>query len=374
MAAITFEGMTLTGDHASRPAATAVGAGSIYACSTHSLIYQSDGSSWATWATLGGDLSDTGVITYLDGTVAAAPSTPAAGKLRIYAKTGKVLAVKDDAGTETVLGQGIADQGAITYLDATEAAAPSTPAAGKVRVYAKTDGLLYSKDDAGTETALGSSGGGGASDPILTQFGTPDVEFNFDGSSLAGLTAMGALDSSNEDTSIADHFYGRDNDAAQQGYYDGVSGACSAVLEVAAHTMTSEHQYLSIFAGEATPGKLVTAGLYVGAAAVTTARTIARTWANPTDSSPGSPTLASNPVAGRWASAFMGISAVSDTDISYYISENGKAPWYPILLNHNNSMTLGSIGFSMGVYGGGAAFSTAVKRLWIWNSAKTFVI
>lgn len=41
-----------------------------------------------------------------------------------------------------------------------EGAAPSTPSAGQVRMYAKTDGLLYSKDDAGTETPLG--GGSGA--------------------------------------------------------------------------------------------------------------------------------------------------------------------------------------------------------------------
>jgi hypothetical protein len=53
---------------------------------------------------LGQGVADQGVITYLDGTVAAAPGTPAAGKLRLYAKTGKVLAVKDDAGVETVLG------------------------------------------------------------------------------------------------------------------------------------------------------------------------------------------------------------------------------------------------------------------------------
>lgn len=53
MATITIPGMFLTGDHASRPAASAVGKGSIYSCSTHSLIYQSDGSSWTTWATLG---------------------------------------------------------------------------------------------------------------------------------------------------------------------------------------------------------------------------------------------------------------------------------------------------------------------------------
>jgi hypothetical protein len=44
-----------------------------------------------------------------------------------------------------------------------EAAAPATPASGTVIAYAKTDGLLYSKDDAGVETLVsGGSGGGGA--------------------------------------------------------------------------------------------------------------------------------------------------------------------------------------------------------------------
>ena len=38
-----------------------------------------------------------------------------------------------------------------------EAAAPATPASGQVRIYAKANGLMYSKDDAGTETALGGS-------------------------------------------------------------------------------------------------------------------------------------------------------------------------------------------------------------------------
>lgn len=45
-------------------------------------------------------------------------------------------------------------------VDFTEAAAPATPAAGDVRLYAKSDGLLYSKDDAGVETlvSVGSAG------------------------------------------------------------------------------------------------------------------------------------------------------------------------------------------------------------------------
>lgn len=41
-----------------------------------------------------------------------------------------------------------------------EGAAPGTPAAGQVIAYAKADGLLYIKDDAGTETGLAGGGGG----------------------------------------------------------------------------------------------------------------------------------------------------------------------------------------------------------------------
>jgi hypothetical protein len=41
-----------------------------------------------------------------------------------------------------------------TKIPFVEAAAPATPAASRVVVYAKTDGLMYSKDDAGTETAM----------------------------------------------------------------------------------------------------------------------------------------------------------------------------------------------------------------------------
>jgi hypothetical protein len=51
----TVAGIHLSGTHAGRPAANTVPDGSLYSCSTHSLIYQSSfsGNSWATWATLG---------------------------------------------------------------------------------------------------------------------------------------------------------------------------------------------------------------------------------------------------------------------------------------------------------------------------------
>ena len=48
------------------------------------------------------------------------------------------------------------------YAEFTEAAAPGTPASGLVRMYTKTDGKAYIKDDAGTETDITGAGGGGA--------------------------------------------------------------------------------------------------------------------------------------------------------------------------------------------------------------------
>lgn len=54
-----------TGNHAGRPDASA---GCIlYACTTHGLIYRSDGSAWATWATLGGGAPAAHAASHEDG-------------------------------------------------------------------------------------------------------------------------------------------------------------------------------------------------------------------------------------------------------------------------------------------------------------------
>lgn len=52
-----------------------------------------------------------------------------------------------------------------------EGGSTATPASGRVTVYAKANGLLYSKDDAGAETALGGGSGSVATDAIWTTAG-----------------------------------------------------------------------------------------------------------------------------------------------------------------------------------------------------------
>jgi hypothetical protein len=52
--------------HANRPAAGTPPVGSLYSCSTHSLVYRTDGSSWSTWATLGGSAVTDATISVSD--------------------------------------------------------------------------------------------------------------------------------------------------------------------------------------------------------------------------------------------------------------------------------------------------------------------
>jgi hypothetical protein len=74
-----FADHLLAGTHAARPAATAVPEGTLYSCTDHGLIYQSDGAAWATYASLGGTetLAATIVDAKGDLIAASAADTPA---------------------------------------------------------------------------------------------------------------------------------------------------------------------------------------------------------------------------------------------------------------------------------------------------------
>lgn len=54
MALQSFPAHVLTGDHASRPVATDVAPGTLYSCTDHGIIYQSNGTVWSNWATMAG--------------------------------------------------------------------------------------------------------------------------------------------------------------------------------------------------------------------------------------------------------------------------------------------------------------------------------
>lgn len=109
MATTRFADHLLTGTHASRPAATAVPAGTLYSCTDHSLIYQSDGTSWSTYATLGGATGTAGGV--LAGTY---PNPGFAADMATQAELDTVAAAKISAGLLDAKGDLIAASAADT--------------------------------------------------------------------------------------------------------------------------------------------------------------------------------------------------------------------------------------------------------------------
>lgn len=179
--------------HANRPTATTVPAGCLYACTTHSLIYRSDGSSWSTWATLAGgsavllstvtaagDLivaSGSGAVTNLaKGSALQVLRVNAAGTALEYAApTGSSLVSPDDVpaspdawdyefnGTTTTIptGYGWVNQGAAAWNEEKGAGtllAPSNGASVNMRIIDKAIPTGTSWTVVGKFTLMGTSG------------------------------------------------------------------------------------------------------------------------------------------------------------------------------------------------------------------------
>jgi hypothetical protein len=95
-------------------------------------------------------------------------STGAGAATDIVFKTPDVGLVSDATLQTAVTRLTISDTDALFGVTQrlTEGTSTATPASATVAVYAKADGLVYSKDDAGAETLMsgGGGGGGGAAD------------------------------------------------------------------------------------------------------------------------------------------------------------------------------------------------------------------
>jgi hypothetical protein len=91
-----------------------------------------------------------------------------------------------------------------------EVAAPAAAPTGKVRLYAKSDGLLYWKDDAGTEYPVDTGGGGGAPTTADYLVGTPQGGLSAEivvgttpGGELGGTWASPTVDATHSGSSHA---------------------------------------------------------------------------------------------------------------------------------------------------------------------------
>lgn len=297
----------------------------------------------------------------------SAPASPSAGQFKLYVDSADhLLKYKNSSGTVVTLGAGIADQGTVSnYIDYTEVAAPSTPSSSNVRLYAKSDGLLYSKDDAGTETLVsGGSGGGGGSDVVQVAAGAGSIRIpalaasvdipptspgtgstEFDSSSLppTGWTLFGTP-TVDANTSAKSHLriVSSSNSAGWEGYYltSFPSLPVTITTRISDDRHTDNYQKVALLIGEASPGKYE--GLQGGGSAANEYRISVESYTSPTSGGGGvvSPTgLAIRPI-------YLRVTVSTTTSVSYYWSAGGLY-WHPMLTGRNPGFTIGRIGFGV---------------------------
>jgi hypothetical protein len=314
MTSTTLPGVLLTGTHASRPAANAVGTGTLYSCSTHSLIYQSDGSSWSTWATL-------------TGTGLANPMT-----------TKGDLIVGDTAGA--AIRKAIGTDGQVLTADA-----------------ASTGGMKWA-----------AAGGSSAEDPVATMLGTPDTAFEFASSSLTGLTAIGTATAEDAHTTVPDHYYVKKAATATvalTGRYAAVSAPCTVVTKLKGHNVFGLNftRLGGLFVGVTTPGRVdaihvvYNGGFFASVVAYT----------NPTTFSA---TIGTDLVVAPQPPIYYAIVATSTTNVAYYYSFDGYV-WKTRTTGRDPSMTIGSAGIVVDPEQATHDVVGVYEYLRIWNSAKT---
>lgn len=109
--------------------------------------------------------------------------------VEIYEGLGSIAV--QDADAVAITGGTIGNFVLDNYVDVNEESAPSTPSAGKIRVYGKADKKVYKKDSTGLETELGGGGGSGE----INVIGNPNESTNW-ASTGAGVTVATTTTSS----------------------------------------------------------------------------------------------------------------------------------------------------------------------------------
>ena len=282
-----------------------------------------------------------------------------------------------------------------------EVAAPAAAPSGKVRLYAKSDGILYWKDDAGTESPAGGdisahtgdttdahdasaisivdtgtyftgtdveaalqelgagAGGGGGSDLTIPAGGTL-----YDGTSTTGWTAIGGIDTFDADTTVPEHFYLLEASSGGNNIY----GATHAVGGSFPRTYTARvddilqvanYQGCGMVLGDGT--KLVSWGTIYDGADIFFQRYL---WNSVSSAGTNANYLNGGGLKQAYKRpVYLRIIVNSTTDLDLQWSSGGYL-WHELATALNPSMTIDR--FGLFVYGFGARAEGAVK--WIHES------
>lgn len=230
----------------------------------------------------------------------------------------------------------------------------------------KTDGSSWS-----TWATVGGGGGGGAADPIETVHGTPTTAFEFDTTSLTGLTAIGSPTTEDADTSVPGHYYiaSTSTSALMGRYVAAPAEPWTAITKVSAWLgLHNADRYVgALFAGSSN---------LLGGVDVMAARVSGGVYTGYEHYWSGNPPAPNTNIVSTTAFAhqlpvWYAIRGNSATSYDFLISYNGYV-WYQIVTARNPGYTIDSVGIGLALAAvqGWAAYD----YLRIWNSALTFTL
>lgn len=218
-------------------------------------------------------------------------------------------------------------------------------------------------------TSAGGGGSGSSSDIIATMFGTPDTAYEFNTSSLTGLTAMGTPDAEDANTTVPGSYYLADNTSttAWCGRYQAIPAyPFTAMICIKATNSRQNFNGVGVFVSVATPGKFSIVDLTNNERKVQHELFTNPTTFLSTVNGGGSTSI-------QWMTppCYLALVAASTTSVTYYCSLDGIV-WQRVSNAHDPSMTIGSVGFAAKSENS-AGIAVAIDWFRIWNSSKTFL-
>jgi len=270
-------------------------------------------------------------------------TNPVADYRRLFLGEDGLLHVKDSAGTVTMPTGGIADQGLATFLDFDGAAAPANPTGDHARIYAKTDGRIYSRDAGGVEYGPFDAAGAGAGNDYDDDFAAATLDAKWTELGGANLTTLNTTDTAGQvhmaKTSIGYAACGIHQAAPTPPFV--------AAVKIAAWTMGANYEQVGIMLADSTPTKLTLFGPLYGGYGAGVNDICSGAWTNRTTRA----SAADSNAAGTMTAPFwVGVSVSPISGASWLYSTNGTT-W--------TASHVGALGYTVGKVGLFVAGNTA---------------
>jgi hypothetical protein len=216
------------------------------------------------------------------------------------------------------------------------------------------------------------SGGSGASaeDPVFDMFGSPTTAFEFDSSSLTGLTAMGSATAEAAHTTVPSNYYVKKaatSSVALTGRYASAPSApFTAICKLTDATFVPVNFQRAggLFIAEGSPGKVEAIHLLWNAAQLASVVN----YTNPTTFNATIGTDIAIPAVAL--PLYYAIVVTSSTSVAYAYSFNGRI-WRTQQSGRNPAFTIGSVGICVDPENATHGVAGAYDFLRIFNSALT---